>query len=94
MANDIDFSKKVNLKSTVLQRKLEDNLVFCNLDNESFYKLDPFSRKIFETVLNCSSINEAYQNLIRQYDVDSDILKEDLGNLLKNLVSENIVNLS
>lgn len=81
------------LNNNILQKQIEDSLVLCNVENESFYKLDNFSKEIFETVLNCNSVNEAYEKLINKYDVESDIIKKDLESLIKNLLKENIVHL-
>ena len=94
MASNLDFSKKVILNSDVLEKQVDDSLILCNLNNETFYKLDAFSKKIYDTVLISESINEAFDKLYNQYDVESNILRNDLENLVNNLVNEDIVNLS
>lgn len=94
MASDLDFSKKVILNSDILEKQVDDSLILCNLNNETFYKLDAFSKKIYDTVLKSESIDGAFDRLYDQYDVESDILRSDLENLVNNLLSEEIVKLS
>lgn len=93
MGSNIDFSKKVKLNSDILQKEVENNLIFCNLNNENFYKLDPFSKKIFYTLLNHNTINKACEKLISEHNGDKEIIKNDIEKLISNLLSEKIVNL-
>lgn len=87
----ISFSDRVRVPDDVLISNLQQESVILNLDSERYYGLDDMGTR-FLTVLNTSeSIEAAYEALRREYDVEAQVLREDLSELIENLLKQGIL---
>jgi len=75
----------------VLISNLQQESVILNLDSERYYGLDDVGTR-FLTVLNTSeSIEAAYEALRREYDIEENVLRDDLLELIENLLNQGIL---
>ena len=87
----ISFSDRVTIPDGVLLSNLQEEVVILNLDSERYFGLDDVGTR-FLTVLNTSdSIEAAYEVLRAEYDVDADALRQDLLDLVEDLVKQGIL---
>ena len=87
----ISFSDRVRVPDDVLISNLQQDSVILNLDSERYYGLDDVGTR-FLTVLNTSeSIEAAYEMLRREYDVEEHVLRDDLSELIENLLRQGIL---
>ena len=87
----ISFSDRVRVPDDVLISNLQQESVILNLDSERYYGLDDVGTR-FLTVLNSSeSIEAAYELLRREYDVDAQSLRQDIFELVEDLVKQGIL---
>src|SRR6185295_7715063 len=90
-AMSISFSDRVKIPDDVLISKLQEESVILNLDSERYYGLDDVGTR-FLTVLNTSeSIEAAYEALRREYDIEENVLRDDLLELIENLLNQGIL---
>ena len=77
----IDFAKRITVAENVLVRELDGEAVLLNLDNESYYGLDDVGTMFWTVLSHSSSIDEAYQRLLKkEFDVeDRTRLRQKLG---------------
>jgi len=78
----------------VLISNLQDESVILNLDSERYYGLDSVGTRILSVLTTSDSIEAAYDTLVHEYDVDGQVLREDLLALVENLVEQGIVQIS
>jgi len=89
----ISFSDRVRMPDDVLISNLQEESVILNLDSERYYGLDDVGTR-FLSVLNTSdSIEAAYEVLRDEYDVDAHNLRQDLIELVEDLVKQGILSL-
>ena len=93
-AMSISFSDRVKIPDDVLISKLEEESVILNLDNERYYGLDDVGTRILSVLTTSDSIEAAYQTLLKEYDVDGEVLREDLLELVEQLVEQGLVRIS
>ncbi len=75
----------------VLISNLQDESVILNLDSERYYGLDNVGTR-FLSVLNTSdSIETAYEVLRDEFEVDAESLRQDLLELIENLLKQGIL---
>ena len=75
----------------VLISNLQEEAVILNLESERYYGLDGVGTR-FLSVLNASeSIEAAYELLRDEYDVDAQNLRQDLLELIENLLQQGIL---
>jgi len=87
------FNKSIKVPDDVLFQELSNGeIVFLNLDNESYYGLDNTGSIIWKELTNTGNIEIAYNNLLELFDVTPRKLKNDLESLLEDLKKNGIVN--
>jgi hypothetical protein len=87
----ISFSDRVRLPDDVLISNLQQESVILNLDSERYYGLDDVGTRFLSTLTASESIEAAYGKLIREYDIDARVLRQDLLELVENLVKQGIL---
>jgi len=87
----ISFSDRVKVPDDVLISHLQEESVILNLDSERYYGLDEVGTRILSVLANSASIEAAYESLLEEYEVDSDVLRQDLLALIESLAEQGIV---
>lgn len=87
----ISFSDRVRVPDDVLISNLQDESVLLNLDSERYFGLDNVGTRMLSVLTNSDSIEAAYESLAQEYDVDRQVLREDLIVLVENLLQQGLV---
>lgn len=87
----ISFSDRVRVPDDVLISRLQEESVILNLDSERYFGLDDVGTRMLSVLSTSESIESAYQSLLDEYDVDSQVLRQDLLALVENLVRQGLV---
>jgi hypothetical protein len=87
----ISFSDRVRVPDDVLISNLQQESVILNLDSERYYGLDDVGTHMLSVLSTSESIEAAYESLRDEYDVDGQVLREDLLALVENLLQKGIV---
>jgi len=93
MANQ--FNKSVKVPDDILYQELSNGeIVFLNLDNESYYGLDDVGSVIWDEITSTEDLETAFNNLLDKFDVTPDVLRNDLEILLNQMVENGILEYS
>jgi len=87
----ISFSDRVTVPDDVLISNLQDESVILNLDSERYYGLDDVGTRFLSVLTTSHSIEAAYDRLRNEYDVDPQVLRQDLLALVENLVDQGLL---
>ncbi len=87
----ISFSDRVSIPDDVLISNLQDESVILNLESERYFGLDSIGTRILTVLTTSESIDTAYQRLLREYDVDGKVLRDDLIVLIENLLEKGLI---
>lgn len=87
----ISFSDRVRVPDDVLISNLQQESVILNLDSERYYGLDDVGTRFLSVLTNSESIEAAYEKLAGEYDVDNQVLRQDLLALVEDLVNQGIL---
>ncbi len=90
----VSFKMRVSTPSQVVTRQLDGELVLLNLDTENYFGLDEVGTRMWELVSSSRSVEDAFEQLVAEYDVDASTLRKDLEALLRQLVESGIVELN
>jgi hypothetical protein len=66
----------------VLGRFLEKESVFLNLETERYDGLDETATRLWQVVTAAPSIENAYAELLSEFDVEAELLRQNLSQLL------------
>jgi hypothetical protein len=89
----VPFDARLATPACVLTRRLDDEVVLLNLDNECYYGLDEVSTRMWEVLCSSPSIAAGVDTLLAEYDVDADTLRADVEVFLNKLVENGLVEL-
>jgi hypothetical protein len=87
----ISFSDRVRVPDDVLISNLQEESVILNLDSERYYGLDDVGTQFLSALNTSDSIEAAYELLRDEYDVDAHVLRQDLLELIENLLQQGIL---
>lgn len=90
----ISFNDRVKVPDDVLISRLQDESVLLNLESERYFGLDDVGTRFLSVLTSSDSIEAAYNRLIQEYDVDGQVLRQDLLALVENLVDQGLVQVS
>ncbi len=90
----ISLSDRVTVPDGVLISQLQDESVILNLESERYFGLDDVGTRFLTVLTTSESIEAAHNLLIKEYDVDADILRRDLLKLVENLVAQGLVQIN
>jgi len=90
----IDFSSRVTVPEQVIAKRLDDEMVILHLTSETYFGLNGMATAMWQELTTANSVEEAYDSLLGQYEVEPDALRSDMVDLLQQLVKMQIVELS
>ena len=87
----VSFTDRVAVPAHVMVRFLDDESVFLNLETERYFGLDPTGTRMWQLVTGAPTIDSAYRQLLEEYEVAPETLREDFGELLSRLVDNGLL---
>ena len=91
----LSFTMRVSVPSDVLMRELLDSeSVILNLESERYFGLDEVGTRMWTVLTTSESIQATFEVLLAEYDVDAELLRQDLYELIEKLVEHGLVEVS
>ncbi len=87
----VSFMDRVVVPSHVLVRFLDKESVLLNIETERYFGLDETGTRMWQLVTAAPKIEVAYQQLLEEYDVQPELLRENLTDLLNRLVENGLL---
>lgn len=90
----ISFADKAIVPPHVLIRLLDKEAVLLNLETERYFGLDETGTRMWQVTTSVPNIEFAYQQLLNEYDVEPDTLRQNLAELLEKLTENGLLTLT
>lgn len=87
----VPFTDQATAPAHVLVRFLDQESVLLNLKTEQYFGLDETGTRMWQLVTTSPNIDAAYQELLAEYDVQPETLRENLAELLGRLVENGLL---
>jgi hypothetical protein len=87
----LSFDTKVTVPKDILVKEIRGESVVLNLDKESYFGLDKVGTRMWTALSKSESIRTAYDLLLERYDVEAEVLRRDLFNLVQTLVGHGLL---
>lgn len=91
---ELKFNQKIIVAPDTLINIIEGESVLLNLKNESYYGLDEIGTRMWEVLTTTDKVQSAFDQLLDEYDVEAETLKQDLQEFIGNLMEHGLVELS
>jgi coenzyme PQQ synthesis protein D (PqqD) len=87
----VSFTNRAVTPAHVLVRILDRESVLLNLETEQYFGLDETGTRMWQLMTASPSIEAAYQELLAEYDVESELLRSHLMELLTRLMESGLL---
>jgi hypothetical protein len=87
----VTLKDRVSAPAHVLVRFLDRESVLLNLETEQYFGLDETGTRMWQLVTASSDIDAAYQELLAEFDVEPELLRDNLTDLLGRLVENGLL---
>jgi hypothetical protein len=87
----LTFSDRVVVPTYVLVRRLDGESVLLNLETEKYFGLDATGTRMWEVATNAPSVEAGYGELAEEFDVEPELLRHNLTELLGQLVENGLL---
>lgn len=90
----VRFASRVSVPGDVLLTEVQGESVFLNLRDETYYGLDATGTTMWKALTTAPTIEDAYSNLLTEFDAQPEVLRSDLENLVEKLLQHGLVSLN
>ena len=87
----VSFTERATAPAHVLVRFLDRESVLLNLETEQYFGLDETGTRMWQLVTDSPNIDTAYQGLLAEFDVEPELLRSNLTELLGQLVENGLL---
>jgi hypothetical protein len=87
----IPFSTRISIPPDVLVSALAGESVLLNLKSEKYFGLDEVGTRMWGALTSSNSIQEAYETLLAEYEVEAERLRRELSDLIEKLVEHELI---
>lgn len=87
----ISFADRVTVPDGVLISNLQEESVILNLDSERYYGLGSIGTRMLSVLTTSESIEAAYETLAAEYEVNGEVLRKDLLELVEHLIAQGLL---
>ena len=91
---EISFADRVKMPDEILITGLQGESVILNLNSERYFGLDDVGTRFLSVLTNANSIQAAYETLLQEYDVEGEVLRQDLISIIGQLVDQGLVEIA
>ena len=85
------FAHRAAVPPHVLVRFLDSESVLLNLETERYFGLDESGTRMWQLLTSLPTIDSAYQQLLREYNVEPGTLRANLEDLLSRLIDNGLL---
>src|SRR6266852_1565306 len=87
----VSFTDRAATPAHVLVRFLDRESVLLNLETEQYFGLDETGTRMLQLVTGSPNIDTAYHELLAEFDVEPELLRSNLMELLSRLVDSGLL---
>ena len=84
----------ITISPDVLAQEVNDEIVLLDLKTEQYLGLNEVGARVWQLLEEGVVLEQIYNKLLEEYDVDKELLKIDLNDLITNMSKEGIVTTS
>ncbi len=87
----IPLSSTFSISKEVLSQEVSGETVLLDLQSESYFGLDAVGTRIWQLLQENNHLQQVFDTMLEEYDVDEKQLENDLNELLDKLIAEELI---
>ena len=85
------LDQKVTFADTVFAQEVDGEMVLLDMESENYFGLDEVGTAIWQAMQEKETLKEVFEVLLDQYEVEADMLENDLSDFVGKLVESGLV---
>ena len=87
----MDLNQVVTLSPDVISQEVSGETVLLDLNSEHYFGLDEVGTRIWQLIDSSGNLQEIYDTMLSEYEVEADQLLEDMTQLLGHIEKAGLV---
>ena len=87
----MNLNQKVTFADTVFAQEVDGEMVLLDMESENYFGLDEVGTAIWQAMQEHGSLQEVFDDLLQQYDVEAEVLEHDLSDFVGKLIESGLV---
>jgi len=87
----IPLSSTFSVSQEVLSQEVSGETVLLDMQSESYFGLDAVGTRIWQLLQENNRLQQVFDTMLEEYDVDEKLLEKDLNELLNKLIDEELI---
>ena len=87
----MNLNQKITIAETVFAQEVDGEMVLLDMESENYFGLDEVGTEIWQAMQEYGNLQEVLNALLEQYDVDAEVLENDLEEFVGKLVESGLV---
>ncbi len=88
----MELAKNIAQVSDVLFSELDNESILFKLQIKRYYSLDDVGTRMWQLLSECNNMETVVQQLLMEYDVEVDHLRQELETLIEKLAQAGLLN--
>ena len=87
----MNLDQKVTFAETVFAQEVDGEMVLLDMESENYFGLDEVGTAIWQAMQEKETLKEVLDVLLAQYEVEAEMLENDLSDFVGKLVESGLV---
>jgi len=87
----MDIEKSVHFSQSVFSQEVDGEMVLLDMNSENYFGLDAVGTVIWQAMQEHKKLGDVLNFLIEYYEIDEEILKNDLLQFVENLEKSGLI---
>ncbi|HSR74060.1 MAG TPA: PqqD family protein [Sulfurovum sp.] len=86
----MDLNQKIIFADTVFAQEVDDEMVILDMESENYFGLDEVGTSIWQAMQEKETLQDVFDALLEQYEVEPEILAKDLSDFVEKLLENGL----
>ena len=87
----MDLNQKITFSDTVFAQEVDGEMVLLDMESENYFGLDEVGTAIWQAMQEKETLQEVFEVLLEQYEVEAEVLEKDLSDFVEKLLESGLV---
>ncbi len=87
----MNLNQRITFADTVFAQEVDGEMVLLDMNSENYFGLDEVGTTIWQAMGQGKSLQEVLESVLKEYDVESDVLEKDLIRFVIQLLDNQLI---
>lgn len=87
----MDLDQKITFSDTVFAQEVDGEMVLLDMESENYFGLDEVGTAIWQSIQEYGTLQEVFNAMLEQYDVEEEVLENDLSDFVNKLLESGLL---